>query len=303
MAVSPWSDPEPIECQDSAELLIKLDPSSPLWAPFQHGQWAFRGQADASWDLVPRALRSHELLSFSDPALHARLDRNAQIQAEWTLLAEFTELADELGFHLPGDLSTFRFPWKAHEQPVRALNQPWPPTDILEVAAIAQHHGVPTRLLDFTFNPLVAAYFAAANPGPPSGYLAVWAVDVEFIQTAWAPFCSGVRIVQVARGSNPFLHAQSGLFVYDAADDTASIRERVLTHDIHSVTHIDPAMKDHLARSPRVRCITLPTSQCSPLLEQLAARRVTRAHLQPTLDNVAAQLWAASRRAGLSGGA
>ena len=29
------------------------------------------------------------------------------------------------------------------------------------VFAIAQHSGVPTRLLDFTYNPLVAAYFAA----------------------------------------------------------------------------------------------------------------------------------------------
>jgi hypothetical protein len=241
-------------------------------------------------------LRPGQRLSFRDPALCARLDRNKQIEAEGWLLADFIGLADEIGFQLPGDLTVFRFPWELHRHFVLDPNEPWPWTSILEVAAIAQHHGVPTRLLDFTFNQLVAAYFAAADRDIPSHHLAVWAVDIEFIREAWPRFEHGVRVVQVSRGSNPFLHAQSGLFIYDAEDTPASLRKRIMEHDLDSLRHIDQKRKDYLARSPRVRCLTIPTRQRVSLLEQLAARRVTRAHLQPTMDNVVYQLWA-----GLSG--
>ena len=57
------------------------------------------------------------------------------------------------------------------------LYDDWEPLDIL---SLMQHHGTPTRLLDFSFSPEVAAYFALKDA---QGDNAIWVVDVDFLVT------------------------------------------------------------------------------------------------------------------------
>ena len=55
------------------------------------------------------------------------------------------------------------------------------PHDDWELLIAAQHHGVPTRLLDWSYSPLVAAFFATRPVSGDDGDRAVWRLDWQAV--------------------------------------------------------------------------------------------------------------------------
>ena len=103
--------------------------------------WAFRGQADAAWPLESSLTRY--LTRFGGPP-KGWLAREKKI------------------------LRTFQR--KAH----LLLPRTPEPEETLEWLALMQHHGAPTRLLDFTWSPYVAAFFALERATADA---AIWAIS------------------------------------------------------------------------------------------------------------------------------
>lgn len=129
-------------------------------------EWAFRGHANAEWLLLPAAHRRDAFREY--PGLSEALGLSKDLTAPYAihtwkeiqLLKGFWRVAngsalldceiDEIGLDrwvaLPADeRSHGKHPLITHRQ----------------LVASAQHHQVPTRFLDWSLQPLTAAFFAA----------------------------------------------------------------------------------------------------------------------------------------------
>lgn len=102
--------------------------------------WAFRGQSDASWQLFSTLSRYF---------LNYHVHPDAWQQQEYRILRIFRRKSHLFLDHIPEENDAFQW------------------------LALMQHHGAPTRLIDFTWSPYVAAFFALEHATADA---AVWAL-------------------------------------------------------------------------------------------------------------------------------
>jgi hypothetical protein len=301
---------ETVPCKTVDEFVDYLRPYQPHWKENArssgfHINWFFRGQADANKKLFPSLFRPDGKPSenaalilqeyLGDESLE-KFDREAEqsynnnkwvnvsldnikksmyvSMAEILVINEFVDLAQKaLGITIPDISSWDEIVAESIAQPGNVVNRP---RLSHPAAAIAQHHGIKTRLLDWTYNPINAALFAASGQSEESTELGVFAFHPSHFENTYT------EIYKPPPSVTAFLHAQEGLF-------TVNNRNNLFFNSYARFPSIDEGVAvrgDYVEPEPAKK-VTLPIAKRFELFTRLWLENYTNAHLMPNLDNVA----------------
>ncbi|MGL1888662.1 MAG: FRG domain-containing protein [Reichenbachiella sp.] len=168
----------------------------------------YRGQGDSGWDLCPSLFRGNIL-----PEI-AKKKAAVTMEYEFLYLKRFLENCDNIGLDIPGGSELVREiflnNWSNNKLLFNRKNNTWPPVQFHQLMALAQHYGLPTRLLDWSERSYVAAYFAASDAlklNNKTGSLSVWVLDVTN-----KSYLGGIEIIKPSRSGNVNMAFQDGVF-------------------------------------------------------------------------------------------
>jgi len=194
-----------------------------------------------------------------------------QCSADWSLESSF----DRCFSSLPGtkrqaiadDLALNFF------QQCRARGlAPFGDDDHLRIIAYAQHYGLPTRLLDWTESPYVAAFFALSEVIALSWQerlCSIWVLDT--LSKAWAAPGMRVEIVRPPCEGNERLRNQLGRFTINRSQHSA----------------IDKYIEDSAADDEPLKVILIPTKEAFKAVADLDAMGINYSNLFPGVEGCA----------------
>ncbi len=310
------------ECHSAEQFIAELNEIHSRW---RDGTWIYRGHNSTTWTLLPSAMRcsfERDYVSFYPRRFTEQQIREIALaqelsyesaerwnswfvhqRAELEIVLTFEAIADRVGLKVPNDrhVSMGQSPRNLAEDLRKQLadegatSPARPPSDVIMyqptslIVALAQHYGVPTRLLDWTFRPYYAAFFAAHSPNAESterkcagksDNLVVWAVKTNELHRTSLKLISH----QGRRSQIGFLYAQDGVFLYDEYASPKFLQHgnwRPMEEELLKLAELDSVFK-----------LTLQNSEAAKLLELLERKSASKSYLMPSFKNSAEQVLA-----------
>lgn len=207
--------------------------------------WVFRGISSASYALVPKLFRS-------EPS-NWHTDWNS---FEQVMMMNFCRAA------------------------VRHIDLP---PALLDVLALAQHHGLPTRLLDWTSNPAVALFFAVTTNCDQDGVL--WALRPPAIRYSTI---NGYR--QLQEMEDPTVYRPPHVTARIAAQEGCFTIHKIPT-GTESFIPLEQRIPANRELPPILKKYEIPASAKAELRYTLDSIGINPYRLFPDLDGLCTDLW------------
>lgn len=241
-----------ISCRKAKDFLNQITPWN---TEFQLSDFVFRGHSDDEYLLLPN--------SFRDPT-HKNIQKIARIYPsksfkyykavkevgygnmasqhasfEFNILRRFYKKSNSNGLYVPRSKFMSHSMEREYISFVSLLRlykyETWLDRELLEVASLAQHYGLPTRLIDWSYNPYTAAFFASnVHKLKRGGFISLWMINIKILSDVFDSELSDVGIYNPHYQWNDNARCQFGLFTYKKTKinkDTRSL-EREFYDDV-----------------------------------------------------------------------
>jgi hypothetical protein len=234
-----------------------------------------------------------------DPATGRRRDNvvyRGAANAAWSLLTSLDILGGVHPPHSKADLEEHILRnFMRYARPYLGV----PPVNEWEALVAAQHHGAPTRLLDWTYSPLVAAHFATIR-GAPGVDRAVWRLDWKAVHRRFGIQELALQIEDLSRIFGPehpftpwtlfgraFEHRHFACMIEPPSMDARIIAQSAtFTICSHKRESFDQFLERHDLGRALTRYV-IPAAEVSRVRDQLDMVSVDERRLFPDLDGVA----------------